>query len=248
MLRSLFFISTIASVMTNPLCIGHRGIPALQPENTLASHKEALALGADGIETDVRLTSDNEVIIMHDTTLNRTTNGTGTVRDVNLAYILSLKTGGEPIPLMSQVLDLIFEYPGKKLVLDVKDDNPIEILTHMERVFSRYKLSQQVQLNTQVYIGVWNKEFLDAANRLFFGWSKCFIEDRADHAKHALTEVSIVSLNHKHLTSGQVQMMQTKRLQVSAWTVNGIEAIEKAVRLGVDIIMSDDIRVCLKIR
>ena len=89
------------------LCIGHRGAGGLEPENTLLSVRRALELGADGIEVDVHCLGD-ELIVIHDATLDRTTNGSGPLRRHTLAQVRSLDAGkGERIPLLHEVLDAV---------------------------------------------------------------------------------------------------------------------------------------------
>jgi glycerophosphoryl diester phosphodiesterase len=86
---------------------GHRGNPAEHPENTLASYRSALELGVDLIECDVHLTADGELIVIHDHTLDRTTDGTGMVRDKPLAELRELDAGGgEKLPLLDEVVEL----------------------------------------------------------------------------------------------------------------------------------------------
>src|SRR5664279_5072772 len=100
------------------LVFGHRGARAYAPMNTLPSFELALAQGADGIELDVRLTRDSEMIIMHDADIDSTTDRHGAVRDFTLAELQALDAGawfnesfkGTRIP----TLDQVFEAFGKK--------------------------------------------------------------------------------------------------------------------------------------
>jgi len=86
---------------------GHRGNPEEHAENTLASYRSALELGVDLIECDVHLTADDELIVIHDHTLDRTTNGTGLVRQKTLAELRELDAGGgERLPLLEEVVEL----------------------------------------------------------------------------------------------------------------------------------------------
>lgn len=88
--------------------IGHRGAMGYEPENTLRSIRRALELGVDMIEFDVQLLKDNTVILMHDDTLDRTTNGTGFIADKEYADIAHLDAGhGERIPTLQEALDVI---------------------------------------------------------------------------------------------------------------------------------------------
>jgi glycerophosphoryl diester phosphodiesterase len=89
------------------LCIGHRGAGGHEPENTLRSVRRALDMGADGIEIDVHCL-DGALIVIHDATLNRTTDGSGPLRRRTLAQVRGLDAGkGERIPLLHEVLDAV---------------------------------------------------------------------------------------------------------------------------------------------
>ena len=95
--------------------IAHRGASGTAPENTLAAFRRAETIGAHMIELDVQLTSDGEVIVMHDDTLERTTNGRGAVCGRSLAELRALDAGswfgpafaGEPVPTLAEVLDAV---------------------------------------------------------------------------------------------------------------------------------------------
>jgi glycerophosphoryl diester phosphodiesterase len=93
---------------TRPLIVGHRGASAHAPENTLAAFRLAREQGADAIELDAKRCASGEVVIMHDATLNRTTNGDGNVHEWSLAELHSLDAGkGERIPTLDEVLELV---------------------------------------------------------------------------------------------------------------------------------------------
>jgi glycerophosphoryl diester phosphodiesterase len=86
---------------------GHRGAVAVRPENTLAAFSYAIASGCDRLELDVRLTADERLVVIHDKTVDRTTDGTGAVADLRFADIRRLDAGqGERIPSLDEVLDL----------------------------------------------------------------------------------------------------------------------------------------------
>ena len=93
--------------MRNFLCIGHRGAKGLEPENTLRSIRRALDLGADGVEVDVYF-SDGQMVVIHDDTLERTTNGRGRVEEQSFDYLRSLDAGkGEKIPTLREVFETV---------------------------------------------------------------------------------------------------------------------------------------------
>lgn len=122
--------------------VGHRGVKALYPENTMLSFEKAIAMGIDGIETDVQMTADGHLVLMHDLTVDRTTNGTGVLQEKNLADLRSLDAGnGQQVPLLSEFLDLV---KGTDLLLNVemKDYRP-EVLDQTVAMLKEYGLANQ---------------------------------------------------------------------------------------------------------
>ncbi len=103
---------------------GHRGNPAEHPENTMRSFRSAIAAGCDLIECDVHLSSDGRLVVIHDHTLDRTTNGSGLVRDFTAADLRKLDAGdGEKIPLLQEVVELAIGKVG--LVIELKQLPPL---------------------------------------------------------------------------------------------------------------------------
>jgi glycerophosphoryl diester phosphodiesterase len=96
---------------------GHRGAAAEYPENTLPGFRRALELGIEGIELDVHLSKDGVPVVIHDETVDRTTNGKGAVADLTVAELRALDAGeGEHVPTLAEVLDLV----GDELVVDIE--------------------------------------------------------------------------------------------------------------------------------
>ncbi len=110
--KSLHTARVVDASIRKIVAIGHRGTKKFAPENTLAAHEAAFALGARGIEFDVRCTRDGHFVLMHDANVKRTTNGTGRVRDLTLADIKALDAGshkgpefaGERVPSLREAL------------------------------------------------------------------------------------------------------------------------------------------------
>lgn len=97
---------------------GHRGAMAVEPENTMRSFRSAQQLGVDALELDVHLSRDGELVVIHDSTLDRTTSGKGSVAGTELAQIRSLDAGqGEQVPILSEVWH---EFPDLGLQIEVK--------------------------------------------------------------------------------------------------------------------------------
>jgi len=90
--------------MRRPLVISHAACGGHAPENTLAGIRKAIELGADAIEIDVQASADGVPVLMHDLTVNRTTNGSGEVARLTLEQLGALDAGGEPVPTLTEVL------------------------------------------------------------------------------------------------------------------------------------------------
>lgn len=101
------------TIIQRPIVVAHRGVPSLAPENTMAGYYLSHELGADLIETDIQQTKDGHIIVMHDTTVDRTTDGTGAVADLTLEEIKELDAGsyfgeefaGEKVPTFREFLE-----------------------------------------------------------------------------------------------------------------------------------------------
>jgi glycerophosphoryl diester phosphodiesterase len=140
--------------------IGHRGAAAYAPENTLVSFRQAHEMAADYFELDCRLTADGEVVCLHDSTLDRTTNGVGLLSEVPLAAVKRLDAGswfapefaGEAVPTLGEALDFAKGRIG--VYIEVKnDDDDTELLARMAeryrpvaRPLDAYELTELVEL------------------------------------------------------------------------------------------------------
>lgn len=110
LLATVTFSYALCAVIGKPLAdrvllIAHRGTSAEYPENTLQAFDQAIAAGAGWLEFDVQMSRDGELVVIHDTTVDRTTNGTGSVADLTFAQLRSLDAGnGQVIPTFAEVL------------------------------------------------------------------------------------------------------------------------------------------------
>ena len=102
------------------MVIGHRGAAGYEPENTLRSFRKAIELGVDWIELDVRRTADGHIVVIHDDTVERTTNGRGKVSELNFADLRRLDAGkGEAVPTLQEAIDLA-KSGKRKLIIELK--------------------------------------------------------------------------------------------------------------------------------
>ncbi len=105
-----------------PRVIAHRGGAFEQEENTLAGFKASYAKGARGFETDIQLTADHRAVVLHDATLDRTTDGKGRVDQLTAAGITSVRTKktGQPLPFLEDLLDFIKSKPDAFIHIELK--------------------------------------------------------------------------------------------------------------------------------
>ncbi len=106
----------------NVFVAAHRGWRSRYPENTMAAFRAALELGVDQIETDVRVTKDGHLVLIHDATVDRTTNGTGEVAGFTLEALRKLDAGqGEQIPTLRELMELVKDHPTLTLDIELKE-------------------------------------------------------------------------------------------------------------------------------
>jgi glycerophosphoryl diester phosphodiesterase len=231
-----------------PVLFGHRGASAHAPENTLPSFELALQQGADGVELDVKLTSDSHVIVMHDPTVDRTTDGHGRVRDLSLDDFRKLDAGsyyaeafrGTKVP----TLDEVFEAIGQRGLINVELTNyatPRDALVDkvcelvkrhalQSRIlfssFFGFNLKRAAQLLPEVPRGLLALDGWKGAWARSFGFM--FGEYQALHPYISDANAPQVSRVH-----------QLKR-RIHVWTANTPEEITRLKNWGVDGIFTDD--------
>ena len=219
------------------LKIGHRGAKGHEPENTLISFQKALDMQVDGIELDVHLSADGELIVIHDETIDRTTNGIGLVNTLSLRQLKMCRINNHhEIPLLSEVFDLVNKncfinielksYETAEKVVELIEDYVSEKNWKYEQFlissFDWNALQQVRFLNERIQIGVLTETDLDLA----LAFAK-FIQAKSIHP-------------HFHMLSEEnVSKIQSKGLQVFPWTVNEREDVEKIKSYKVNGIITD---------
>jgi len=210
--------------MTKILNIGHRGAKGHVAENTLASFGKALHLGADGIELDVHLSLDGKIVVIHDETLDRTTDGKGLVNALTWKTLQNFRIENEHlIPTLSEVFDLIDR--NCLINVELKGNATAKPVAHLIREYVSekgwqysnfivssfdWKMLQEVQLeNPEIPIGVLTATDLDLA--IAFA---AYINACAIHPYFHL------------LTAENTATMRQKGFKVFAWTVNEHEDLD----------------------
>lgn len=140
----------------------HRGFSEKYPENTMEAFRAAVALGVDQIETDVRITADGELVLHHDATVDRTTNGTGLVKSFTLAQLKALDAGikkgeefaGCRIPTFLEFMDYVKDIPGLTVDIELKEytteDEQVayEVADRVLKIVDEYGWTDRIVINS----------------------------------------------------------------------------------------------------
>lgn len=230
-----------------PIVFAHRGASAHAPENTLASFELAARQGAPAIEFDVKLSSDRQVVIIHDQTLDRTTNGAGSVTSKPLAALRELDAGswfspefhGEKIP----TLDEVFEAVGKKVLINVELTNyatPFDGLVYeVAALIKKHGLQERIIFSSFFFTN------LVIAGRLLPEVSRgqLILEGSAGWWQRAAAGWMSLNAEHPYLTDVNAELVKklhARGRRVHVWTVNDPEDMRRLRALGVDGIFTDD--------
>lgn len=221
---------------TKIFCFGHRGARGYEPENTLCSVRKALELGADGVEVDVYLV-DGRLIVIHDDTLDRTTNGSGPVSGQTFASLRSLDAGhGERIPTLEEVFDVV----NRRGVVNVELKGPgtaVPVARLIEQYlkrpgwsvedflvssFDRGQIRQAIELLPEIRTGL----LIDKVPRGLIEMAK---------------ELGVWSIHpsKRCVTRKLVDDAHQSGMKVLVYTVNQPREIASVARLGVDGVFTD---------
>ena len=231
-----------------PIIFAHRGDLAHAPENTLPSFQQALQKGADGVELDAKLTADGHVIVIHDPTLDRTTDGKGRVAASTLEVIRKLDAGawfnekfaGTKVPLLEEV----FETVGRDKMINIELTNYASprdgLVLKVSELIKRHNNQSQIlfssffpsnlKIAAQTLPAV--PRGLLAMPGLVGLWARSFGFMFGDY--QAL---------HPHISNAsreQVQRAHRLKRRVHVWTANTPEEIARLKEWGVDGIFTDD--------
>lgn len=236
-----------------PRLFAHRGTALLAPENTQAAFDFALGFQSDVLETDVRLSRDGAVMVTHDDTLQRTTNGAGRVRDMTLHELKKLDAGckfkdlngnpyeGDRLELLT--LDELFEhYPATSINIDIKD-NDVDAAIAVAKALERLAPSQWVNVGS-FHAKVIKQFRLSAPSvstaatrqevaRLVFGGAP------ESALPYQILQIPVsywgVQLNRKPL----IKKVQAAGAQIVYWTINDAKQIRRLLECGANGVVTD---------
>ena len=235
----------LASRAGRPLISAHRGFAAAAPENTLAALDLAWRAGATVAEIDVQLTRDGRVVLMHDRSVTRTTNGSGLVRDLTFRELKALDAGawfdrkfaGERVPALAEVLDWSRGRLG--FLIELKN------YPHREMPLVEKTIAEIEAHGAQDYVvpAGFDHVTLAEIHRIRPHWplEMIYIARLADpvHAARA-AGAALISLEPEFCLEPDVKAMHAAGLSVLTTLLNG-EHAQELLRIGVDVFESDDV-------
>jgi len=232
---------------SSPLNLGHRGAREVAPENTLASFGKALELGADGVELDVMLSKDNQLVVIHDYTVDRTTNGSGKVSDLSLAEIKALDAGswfgqgyaGERIPTLDEVFKAL---PAKSIInielkslslfgqlLEEEVIRLIETRGLTSRVivssFNPLSLAKVARLNPSIETGLLYMQHMPLPLRQ--AWLAPLVRAKALHPEYV------------QVNADYVHHVRLRGYHLNVWNAKDLHELQSLVEIRVDAIITD---------
>jgi glycerophosphoryl diester phosphodiesterase len=237
---SAIFISVImtaCSTSINPLVIGHRGARGHIAENTLPSISKAISLGVDGVEIDVFRCATGELVVFHDKTLEKLTNTSGFIEQLDLDSIRNIKVLDHyTIPTLDEVLDLI---DGRVLLNIELKGTQTALLTNqlLQRYFEETKWSSD-----KIIISSFNWEELEIFYQVNSNVPIAVLtEDDPLDAIAIGKKLNAVAINpdYKSLDKNNIEKIKKAGFKLYPWTVNAHENILNLIDLGVDGIITD---------
>ena len=220
---------------------GHRGYSGKYPENTMLSFQKAIEAGADGIELDVQFSKDGKLVVIHDETLERTTTGSGWVKDHILKDLQSLDAsfkytgqyGINPIPSLDDVLGYVKNFDvitNIELKTGVFEYSGIEeaVLTCVRK----YNVSEKVIISSFNHFSVMRMKTLAPELKSGFLFD-CWVIDAAKYV--ASYGIQCYHPEFHSLTPEIVKQVKEQGLEINTWTVNTQDDFDRLNSLGIDI-------------
>lgn len=242
-----------------PLNIAHRGASGVAPENTLVAFDKALKLGADVLELDVHATKDGEIVVIHDQTVDRTTNGTGMVKELTLADLKGLDAAyyftpdeGETYPYRGQGItiptlkEIFAEFPSCRINIEIKQSEPplelkvLKLIQQAEMVNKTLVVSQYDEVMERFRVSAGDIATGASENELrdFMIYLKLkavpFYTPKAD-----AFQVPECYDDQPIVTQAFLRAAHSKNIKVHVWTVNEENSMRRLLEMGVDGIITD---------
>ena len=211
--------------------IAHRGASFLEPENTLKAIERAIKMGANFVEVDVRVSKDNELVIMHDPDVNRTTDGNGLIKDYTVQELKNFDAGeGESIPTLEEVIACVKDSIG--LIIEIKEPGTeVKILEKVDE----HNL-ENVILTSFYHKSIKNARKTDPSvdAGIIFAGQPVDVNQMVSSAG-----ANVIFPGYKYLDEDLIKQAHGNGISVYPWTVDDEEMFEKLVEMGVDGIVTN---------
>jgi glycerophosphoryl diester phosphodiesterase len=207
--------------------MGHRGAPVAEPENTLRSFERALDMGVAMMELDVQLTKDGRLAVIHDETLDRTTNGHGPVKDFTLAEIQRLDAGqGERVPALEEVYNLV---KGRvHLVVEMKQPDAALALLSFFREHQAFEFAKVISFWHPAVKALKEQEPKLATGVLMVGCPA----DPVGLARAARADALV--LQYSYVTADLMAAAHKHNLRVYVWNIDDIDTLKPYLSMNLD--------------
>lgn len=247
-----------------PIVLAHRGGSHLAPEHTKPAFEKAVELGVDGFEVDIRLTKDEEIIVFHDDTVDRTTDGTGFVKDYTLQELSQLNHGFHFIDLEGNapykeeklsvltLRELLVEFPDIYINIDIKDSPDTYEGSLMPSKL--WRLIEELQAQNRVVVTSFYSEQIDrfnlyAQNRVALGAGETDIRkafaaftSQFGHFYHPKVDVFQIPPKHGVISLDMpkfIAYLGNLNIPVHYWTINEPDMMERLIKRGAKGIVTD---------
>ena len=221
------------------LNIAHRGFSGIYPENTMIAFEKAIEAGCDGIELDVQLTKDGVPVIMHDEKVNRTTNGTGYLKDYTFAEAQKLNAKYRyenynifcGVPSLREYFELVKD---KEIITNVELKNSVILYKNLEEkvlaLIDEYDLRKRIIISSFNYLSV--VKMKEMAPDMKYGFlEESIVLDAAKYAKKY--GIDYLHPSWQSVTEDYCRQAKEEGVGINTWTINNVALIKKMQTLGV---------------
>lgn len=228
------------------LRVAHRGLYSKSPENSIEAFKKIAKSKIDMVEFDVHETKDGKLIVMHDETLNRTTDGKGRIKDLTLDEIRKFhEPNGEPVPTIEEVIKILKDKCG--INIEVKDK---QLANKIIQIIKKEKIGEKIIISS-VYSDIIKtiKEKKPGIKTAWLvtetRWKLVILYPLRFLLPYILVRMAkkmkadAIGLQYRLVTDKLVKVLHQNGLSIGVWTVNNEKDIKKMKLLGVDAIISD---------
>jgi glycerophosphoryl diester phosphodiesterase len=233
--------------MRRPQIFAHRGAKRVAPENTLPAFQKALEMGVDGIELDVHTSKDGQLVVIHDFTVDKTTNGQGRVETFSASELAQLDAGsrfdpafaGVGVPTLGQVLDLVGDRCRVNVEIKCEEHDGGDEVELLAALIHQRQLYEQVIVSSFNPITLIKLRWVDPKIQL----GLLYFQELPPHLRQAwftpILQPQALHPYHGLVTANLVAWARRQGCAVNTWTVNEVAEARRLADLGVDVIMTD---------